>query len=102
MYREASIKYVVSSIPSPILDTCFLILNTILMSILSIIQISIAAILTACILMQQRGTGAGSAIIGEGGGATYFRKRGVEKILSWLTVIFAAAFLVISLIRIAA
>ncbi|OIO46782.1 MAG: preprotein translocase subunit SecG [Candidatus Portnoybacteria bacterium CG06_land_8_20_14_3_00_39_12] len=71
------------------------------MQIINIIQIIIGVLLTVSILMQQRGTGAGSAIIGEGGGATYFRKRGIEKVLSWATIGLASAFIVISLVRIA-
>lgn len=71
------------------------------MQIINIIQIVIGVLLTASILMQQRGTGAGSAIIGEGGGATYFHKRGVEKFLSWATIGLASAFIIVSLVRIA-
>lgn len=69
------------------------------MSFLTISQIIIAVALTVVILLQQRGAG-GSAIFGEGSSAGYFRRRGIEKTLSWLTVILAALFLVFSLIRI--
>lgn len=69
------------------------------MSILTIIQIIIAVLLTSVILFQQRGAG-GSAIFGEGGGgASYFRKRGMEKTLAWATIILATIFLTLSLIR---
>lgn len=70
------------------------------MSYLNIFQIIIALALTATVLIQQRGAG-GSAIFGEsGGGASYFRKRGLEKALSWTTIILAAVFIILSLIRI--
>lgn len=69
------------------------------MSYLNIFQIIIALALTATVLIQQRGAG-GSAIFGESGGASYFRKRGLEKTLSWITIILAAVFIILSLIRI--
>lgn len=71
------------------------------MSLLNIFQIIISLALVAVVLIQQRGAG-GSAIFGEGGGGTsYFRKRGLEKTLSWVTIILASVFIILSLIRIA-
>jgi len=57
----------------------------------TIIQLIISAFLVISILFQQRGAG-GSAITG-GGQASYYTKRGFEKVLFIVTIILAFLFL---------
>ncbi len=64
--------------------------------ILSIVQIVLAVLLVAAILLQQRGSGLGAAF---GGGSEVFRtKRGIEKTLLQLTVILAVLFVIVSVV----
>ncbi len=63
--------------------------------ILTIIQLIIGAALVVAILLQNRGASMG-AIFG-GQGSVYRTKRGGEKILFWVTVILAIAFLALAL-----
>jgi protein translocase SecG subunit len=60
--------------------------------IVSIVQIVISSFLILSILLQQRGAGT-SAIMG-GGGASYYTKRGFEKILSVTIVILSILFII--------
>lgn len=60
------------------------------MSIFTITQLIISALLVAAILVQQRGTGIGSTFGGEGG--VYRSKRGLERILFIATIILSVAF----------
>lgn len=66
-------------------------------SILNIVQIVIAVLLVATILLQQRGAGLGSAFGSEGG--VYYKKRGMEKIIFTGTVVLAVLFILIAFIR---
>lgn len=68
------------------------------MKYLYIIQIIISAALIVVILLQRRGAGLGAAFGGEGN--IYRTKRGVEKILFILTIIFATLFLGTALVSI--
>lgn len=68
-------------------------------NLVTIIQVIISILLIATILLQQKGSGLGSAFGGEGGNL-YSTKRGVEKVLFSTTIILAIAFLVIAIIRI--
>lgn len=68
------------------------------MSILSIIQIIIAVLLMLAILLQNQGAGMGAVFGGEGN--VYKTKRGAEKVLFWLTVVLAVAFLVVALLNV--
>lgn len=63
--------------------------------ILSIAQIIIAILLMVAILIQQRGAGLGGIFGGSSG--VYRTKRGIEKTLFILTIIFAFLFIAISL-----
>ena len=65
--------------------------------ILNIIQIVIALILIADILLQQRGSGLGAAW--GGGSEVYHTKRGMEKILHYATIILSIIFLVTAVIN---
>ena len=58
--------------------------------ILPIVQVVFSALLVASILLQKRGTGLGSAFGGEGN--VFATRRGVERILFLLTIIFAVLF----------
>jgi len=62
---------------------------------LNIAQIVVAILLTISVLMQNRGSGLGAVFGGEGN--VYKTKRGAEKILFWLTIIFSVIFLALSL-----
>ncbi len=62
--------------------------------IFQIIQIVLAIILGALILLQAKGTGLGSTFGGETG--LYRTKRGLEKLLFRLTIFVAALFIVSS------
>lgn len=57
---------------------------------LKIIQIVLAVILTTLILMQQRGSGLGTAFGGEGN--VYRSRRGIEKFLFTATIVIAVLF----------
>ncbi|MFH1430016.1 MAG: preprotein translocase subunit SecG [Candidatus Uhrbacteria bacterium] len=60
------------------------------MSVLSIIQFCSAILLVIVVLLQQRGTGLGSAFGGEGN--TYRTIRGIEHTLVIATIILAVIF----------
>jgi len=68
--------------------------------ILDIAQIVLSALLVATILLQERGEGLSSAFGGEGGGASYFKKRGMEKILFIATIVLAVLFVASAIFRI--
>lgn len=59
-------------------------------------QVVIAVLLSLSILVQQRGSGLGSAFGGNGTGF-YVAKRGAEKVLSIATVILVVLFVANSL-----
>jgi len=65
--------------------------------ILTVIQIVVSLGLIGLILIQAKGTGLGRTF-GSGGG-TSFSRRGLEKLLFRLTFIFAAIFIVISILE---
>lgn len=59
-------------------------------------QILVSVLLIAAILLQQRGAGS-SAIMG-GGSASYYTKRGFEKILFYGTIFLAILFIVLAVL----
>lgn len=63
---------------------------------LLIIQIFVSAILIGLILIQARGTGLGRTF---GGAPVSFARRGLERLVFKLTFVFAALFLLVSLIQ---
>ena len=67
-------------------------------NVLQIAQIIISAILIAAIILQQRGAALGSGFGGEGG-TFYSTRRGMEKWVYWITIISAAAFLILSVLN---
>ncbi len=68
------------------------------MRILLVLQAIVAILLTASILLQNRGSGLGSAFGGDFGG--YYTKRGMEKFLVYGTVVLAVLFLGLALINV--
>ncbi len=64
-------------------------------TLLNVLQIVLAVLLTTAILLQARGTGLSATFGGEGN--VYRTKRGVEKRLFQLTIIFAILFFGVSL-----
>lgn len=68
------------------------------MKTLLIAQIIISAITVVLILLQAQGTGLGATW--SGGGETYHTKRGVEKLVFYLTIFFIALFIITSIANI--
>ncbi|VVA44349.1 Preprotein translocase subunit SecG [Candidatus Roizmanbacteria bacterium] len=64
---------------------------------LLILNIVFSVLIVVFILIQGRGAGLGSAW--GGGGEMFQTRRGMEKIILWLTTIFIIIFLVVSLIN---
>ncbi|MEK7480562.1 MAG: preprotein translocase subunit SecG [Patescibacteria group bacterium] len=65
--------------------------------LVSLAQIVVSLLLTAAILLQQRGTGLGSAF--GGGNLLYASRRGIERVLFISTVVLAFLFLVLALLN---
>lgn len=65
---------------------------------ITIIQIVLAVLLTAAILLQAKGTGLGSVFGGEGN--VFRTKRGFEKTLFHITIGLAAAFFATALFNV--
>lgn len=70
-----------------------------MINLITIVQIVVSVLLIGAILLQQKGSGLGSAFGGEGGNL-YSTKRGVEKILFYATIVLAVVFFAIAIIRI--
>lgn len=66
---------------------------------LLIIQIVLAVIIAAFVLLQSQGAGLGTTW--SGGGETYHTKRGVEKVIFRLTIVAIILFALVSLAVIA-
>ena len=68
-------------------------------NILSVFQIGTSLTLVVVILLQAQGTGLGGLF--GGGGEEYRSKRGIEKILFYMTIILSVVFLGLSLLGVA-
>jgi protein translocase SecG subunit len=68
------------------------------MNTLQIIHLAITVLLTTTILLQQRGSGLGDAF-GDSG-AVYASRRGAEKVLYYMSMVFAISFVVLSVLQI--
>lgn len=66
-------------------------------TILNIIQLILAIVLILAVLLQQKGAGL-SGVFG-GSGNIYSTKRGLDKILHYITIAAVAIFFIISLVR---
>jgi preprotein translocase subunit SecG len=64
---------------------------------LLILNIIFSVLIVIFILIQGRGAGLGSAW--GGGGEMFQTRRGMEKIILWLTTVFIVIFLAVSLIN---
>ena len=67
-------------------------------TILTYSQIILALLLTAAILVQQKGSGLSSAF--GGSGIEYSTKRGAEKFFFYATIVLAILFIAVSVLRI--
>jgi len=65
------------------------------MKTLQIIQITLSVLITLSILLQQKGSGLGAAFGGDS--AIYSSRRGAEKLLFILTIVFSVAFVGVAL-----
>ncbi len=63
---------------------------------LLVLQIISAVLFTLLVISQQRGSGLSGAAFGTFHSSVYATKRGAEKVIANLTVIFAIAFVVLS------
>ena len=68
------------------------------MRFLLIAQAVVAVILIASVLLQNRGSGLGSAFGGDFGG--YYTKRGMEKFLLYATAVLAFIFFVLAVLNV--
>lgn len=68
------------------------------MRALLLAQALVAVLLTLSILLQNRGSGLGSAFGGDFGG--YYTKRGLEKFFLYATIVLALVFLVLGVINV--
>ncbi|MBI4591864.1 preprotein translocase subunit SecG [Candidatus Uhrbacteria bacterium] len=66
-------------------------------TILNTSQMILAVLLASCILLQARGTGLGAAF--GGGGNVYRTKRGAEKKIFQLTIVFSILFFGVALVN---
>jgi len=66
-----------------------------MLNFINIAQIILAVSIVALILLQAQGTGLGATW--GGGGETYHTKRGVEKVIFYLTIVCVILFVVFSL-----
>ena len=64
---------------------------------LQIAHIIITVLLAASILLQQRGSGLGDAFGADT--AVYTSRRGAEKVLFYLTIIFGVSFVVLAVLQ---
>jgi protein translocase SecG subunit len=69
-----------------------------LAQVLTYSQILLSVLLVAGILLQQKGSGLGSAL--GGSNIEYSTKRGAEKFIFWATIVVAVLFLALSVVRI--
>lgn len=65
---------------------------------IDLLIVIISLLLSLLIILQPRGGGF-SSIFGSWGGTVYYKRRGLEKYIFYLTIIVSALFLALSLIR---
>lgn len=64
---------------------------------LQIVHIIISVLLIASVLLQQRGSGLGDAFGGDS--TVYTSRRGVEKVLFYLSIIFGISFIALAVLQ---
>ncbi len=65
---------------------------------LIIIQVVVSIILIVLVLLQERSSGL-SGVFGGDGGTPYQTRRGLEKIIYWATIVAAAIFAVLAIVK---
>ena len=65
---------------------------------LRVIQIILSITVITFILLQPRGAGLGSAFGGSSAGSVFKTRRGVEKLIFNLTIVFVVLFAIVSLV----
>lgn len=65
---------------------------------ISVIEIILSVAVILFILLQARGAGLGSAFGGSSSGATFKTRRGVEKLIFNITIVFVVLFAAVSLL----
>lgn len=80
------------------LEKAFFFLSELFMRFLLIVQAIIAILLIVSILLQNRGSGLGSAFGSDFGG--YYTKRGIEKFLMYATVVLGGVFLIVAMMNV--
>lgn len=63
-----------------------------------IVQIILSVAVIVFILLQARGAGLGSAFGGMGGGSVFKTRRGVERLVFNITIVFVILFALVSLL----
>lgn len=71
-----------------------------IINFLPYIQIAIAVLLIAVVLLQQTGSGLGEAFGGSGGDAGFHTRRGFEKILFQSTILLGVLFVLFAIVAI--
>jgi len=69
-----------------------------LQSVITTIQLILAAFLIVVVLLQQRGSGLGAGF--GGSSAVYNTKRGIDKVLYQITIVTSILFFALSLLRV--
>lgn len=64
---------------------------------LQIIHLIITVLLVTCVLLQQRGSGLGDAFGADT--SVFTSRRGAEKVLFYLTIIFGISFMALAIIQ---
>ena len=64
---------------------------------LQIVHVVISVLLGACVLLQQRGSGLGDAFGGDT--SVYTSRRGVERVLFYLTIVFGVTFTLLAIVQ---
>lgn len=70
-----------------------------LAGVLPYIQIVLAVIVVACVLLQQTGASLGGAFGGDNFSAGYHTRRGSEKYLFWATIVAGTLFALTALLK---
>ncbi|PIY93133.1 MAG: preprotein translocase subunit SecG [Candidatus Magasanikbacteria bacterium CG_4_10_14_0_8_um_filter_32_14] len=68
-----------------------------LKQILQIIQIILAIVLIIVVLLQQKGTGLGSAF--GGSGTIHTTRRGIDKVLYQITIVVSVLFFILAIVN---
>ncbi|OIO18406.1 MAG: preprotein translocase subunit SecG [Candidatus Magasanikbacteria bacterium CG1_02_32_51] len=68
-----------------------------LKQILQIIQIILAIVLIIVVLLQQKGTGLGSAF--GGSGTIHTTRRGIDKVLYQITIVVSVLFFLLAIVN---